>query len=58
MECSCEPSFINFLNFGGDGDAFFRSSMPFIRQDYSCIHLGVEQLINPIKKKKKETLNR
>jgi hypothetical protein len=42
MECSYEPSFIIF-NFGGGRDAFFGSTMPFIRQDYK-----LHSLINPI----------
>jgi hypothetical protein len=43
MECSYEPSFIIFFNFGGGRDAFFGSTMPFIRQDYK-----LHSLINPI----------
>jgi hypothetical protein len=37
----------NFFNFGGEQDAFFGSTMPFIRQDYK-----LHSLINPIFKKK------
>jgi hypothetical protein len=37
----------NFLNFGGGQDAFFESTMPFLRQDYK-----LHSLINPILKKK------
>jgi hypothetical protein len=37
----------NFFNFGGGRDAFFGSTMPFIKQDYK-----LHSLINPIFLKK------